>query len=407
MRRLGRLHLYIAIGLAVVVVLVGGLLAWRIERDPTAVATPTSVKAVTPPVSVSPSDGAVDVRLDAPVQISMARGRLVHVSITNPAGAATPAPVAALGPDPKAGPPELPGSGDLQHWQSSAPLEPATTYTVEVTATDAHGRQGIRRSTFTTLSPAKVLKVSIAPLDGQTVGVGMPIALYLSAPVRDRAAFESRLRVTTTPAVTGAWHWFSDAELHYRPEAYWSPHTKVSVNADIAAFDDGAGVWAVTPRAMSFNNAESHLSTVDAGTHQMTVTSGGAVVRTVDVSTGRDQYPTDSGIHVVSDKQAKVVMDSSTVGIPRNSPGGYYETVDWDVRISNSGEFVHAAPWSVADQGRNNVSHGCVNLSPADGQWFYNFSVPGDVVKVVGTPKQLAPTNGLGDWNVSWASWAN
>ena len=127
------------------------------------------------------------------------------------------------------------------------------------------------------------------------------------------------------------------------------------------------------------------MSTVDANAHTMTVTDNGAVVKTIPVSTGRDKYPTKSGVHVVSDKAPKVIMDSATVGIPRNSPDGYYETVFWDVRISNSGEFVHAAPWSVGDQGHVNVSHGCVNVSTADAEWFYNYSQVGDVVTVVGT----------------------
>jgi len=95
------------------------------------------------------------------------------------------------------------------------------------------------------------------------------------------------------------------------------------------------------------------------------------------------------------------------VGIPRDSADGYYETVQWNVRISNSGEFVHAAPWSVGSQGRTNVSHGCVNASPTDAEWFYNFSQTGDVVEVVGSPDQLAPTNGIGDWQIPWATWAN
>ncbi len=127
----------------------------------------------------------------------------------------------------------------------------------------------------------------------------------------------------------------------------------------------------------------------------------------MNVSTGREEYPTASGIHVASEKARRITMDSSTVGIPRGSAGGYYMTAEWDIRISNSGEFVHSAPWSVADQGRNNVSHGCVNLAPDDAQWFYDFTVPGDVVKVVGTPAQLAPTNGFGDWNVAWSDWDN
>ena len=59
----------------------------------------------------------------------------------------------------------------------------------------------------------------------------------------------------------------------------------------------------------------------------------------------------------------------------QGQPGYYKETVQLDARISNDGEFVHAAPWSDAQQGHSNVSHGCVNLSPANAQWFYDTSV--------------------------------
>jgi len=130
-------------------------------------------------------------------------------------------------------------------------------------------------------------------------------------------------------------------------------------------------------------------------------------LQTFAVSTGRDEYPTASGIHVVSEKLPSVIMDSSTVGIPRGSAGGYYQTVKLNVRISDSGEFVHSAPWSVDDQGQNNVSHGCVNMAPDDARWFFDFSVPGDIVTVTGTPTQLEPTNGFGDWNVAWSDWDN
>jgi lipoprotein-anchoring transpeptidase ErfK/SrfK len=139
----------------------------------------------------------------------------------------------------------------------------------------------------------------------------------------------------------------------------------------------------------------------------MAVSTNGAPVRLIKVSTGKATDPTHSGVHVVSEKSPSVVMDSATVGIPRNSPDGYFETVKWDVRISNSGEFVHAAPWSMKSQGSSNVSHGCVNVSTTDGEWFFNYSNPGDVVIVLNTPLQLQPTNGIGDWQIPWAQWAN
>jgi lipoprotein-anchoring transpeptidase ErfK/SrfK len=392
---------------ATMLALAGGILALFATRPLPRGSRPSLEASVRPVLlSVSPADGASGVRLDAPVMLGATQGTIADVVVTAASGAATPAVSKNLGPEPKSGPATLAGTGDGTQWRAAAaPLEPGTTYTVKTTLVDAAEQRQVRTSTFTTLTPSKVLKVGIGPLDGQTVGVGMPLALYLTSPVKDHAAFVKRLSVTTTPAVAGAWHWFSDTELHYRPQTYWPAGTKVTFKGDVAGFDDGGGIWAVTPRTMSFSIGDSHISTVDAGTHVMTVLANGAVVRTIPVSTGRDQYPTDSGIHVVSEKEPQVVMDSATVGIPRDSPDGYYETVDWDVRISNSGEFVHAAPWSLDDQGHTNVSHGCVNVSVDDGHWFFDFSVPGDIVSVVGTPKQLAPTNGYGDWQVSWTDW--
>ena len=393
----------LGVAIAVVLVVAGGVAALRLAD--VGVGAPEAP----PPVAliVSPADGAVEVRLDAAVEVSATLGRLDGVAVTAAGVAATPASRTEPGPDPATGPTELPGAGDGRRWKSAMPLQPGVTYTVASTVTNQAGRSEVRRSTFTTLTPSELLKVPISPLDGQTVGIGMPLALYPSVAVTDHDEFESRLQVTTTPEVAGAWHWFSDTEVHYRPENYWAPGTKVAIEARLGGFDNGDGAWAVTPRAMSFTIGDAHISTVDAGSHQMTVTSGGATLQTFAVSTGRDEYPTASGIHVVSEKLPSVIMDSSTVGIPRGSAGGYYQTVKLNVRISDSGEFVHSAPWSVDDQGQNNVSHGCVNMAPDDARWFFDFSVPGDIVTVTGTPTQLEPTNGFGDWNVAWSDWDN
>jgi hypothetical protein len=101
-----------------------------------------------------------------------------------------------------------------------------------------------------------------------------------------------------------------------------------------------------------------------------------------------------------------VVMDSATVGIPRNSPDGYYEKVNWNVQITTGGEYVHAAPWSVKQQGVNNVSHGCVNASPADAQWFFGLSRMGDIVQVTGSPRAPTAKDGSADWNTPFSQWS-
>lgn len=78
-------------------------------------------------------------------------------------------------------------------------------------------------------------------------------------------------------------------------------------------------------------------------------------------------------------------MDSSTYGVPVDSPEGYRTYVEYATRMSNSGIFLHAAPWSVGAQGNTNVSHGCLNVSTEDGKWFYENAKKGDPVIVQNT----------------------
>jgi len=345
---------------------------------------PTTVPAAT--VTFSPAAGVTNVALDAPVVISVSSGRLASVSVV--AGLKDKAPLAG----------QLDPTGT--RWTSGATLAPATTYKVGVQVTEIDGRSSVTSSSFETMAPARRLTARVAPLNGTTVGVGQPIAVYLSAPVTDRAAVERLLTVTTDPPVAGSWLWLSSTQLHWRPPQYWEPKTKVTLDAALAGVDFGGGLWGTESRKVAFTIGDSHVSVVDAATHQMTVTTNGKLERTIPVSTGKDKDPTKSGVHVVMDKEQTTVMDSATVGIPAGSPDAYKLTVFWNVRISNSGEFVHAAPWSVGSQGKVNVSHGCVNLSPEQATWFFKYSQLGDVVEVKGTPVQLELTNGFGDWNV-------
>jgi lipoprotein-anchoring transpeptidase ErfK/SrfK len=272
-------------------------------------------------------------------------------------------------------------------------------------AVNADGAPTRRQSSFTTLTPRAELRAAIMPLDGETVGVGLPIGVWFSQPVADRAAVERRLEVTSSKKVTGAWHWFAANEVHYRPRTYWPAGARVTVAARLAGTDAGDGVWGVADRTIHFRIGERQVSVVDVRTHRMTVTSGGRTLRVLPVSTGRERYPTTNGVHFVIGKAQDELMDSSTVGIPRNSPGGYYEHVAWSVRISNSGEFVHAAPWSTGSQGRANVSHGCVNLSTANAAWYFRLTRRGDIVEIRGSPKQPGSSFGVADWNMSWARW--
>lgn len=345
-----------------------------------------------PKVALTPAAGATEVRLDQALGLTVEHGTIATVSVTSSAGPVT----GTMSPD-------------HTGWLAMAPLAPTTTYTVKADIVDGAGHHHTETSSFTTAKPTAELHTTLNVGDNGVYGVGMPIIVTLNHPVAaaQHKALEQRMAVTTAPGVTGAWHWFSDTDVHWRPAQFWPSGTQVTVAVNFAGFDAGNGVWGVDGRSVHFAIGDAHVSTVDAKTHQMTVTSNGAVVKVIPVSTGRDKYPTKSGIHVVNERAHQVIMDSATVGIPRDSPDGYYESVLWNVRISNSGEFVHAAPWSVGDQGNTNVSHGCVNASTADAEWFFNFSRVGDVVIVQNTPAQLQPWNGYGDFQVPWASWPN
>jgi lipoprotein-anchoring transpeptidase ErfK/SrfK len=340
-------------------------------------------------LTVSPRDRASRVGLDARARVEAADGRIRAVKVTGPTGR------------------RLAGrlSTDGRAWVSTGQLAPAARYRVAVEAVDAAGTPTRRVTSFTTLRPRAELRAAIMPLDGETVGVGLPIGVWFNQPVADRAAVERRLEVSSSKPAKGAWRWFTDREVHYRPRSYWPSGTEVTLRARLAGTDAGRGVWGVADRTIRFRVGDRQVSVVNARSHTMKVTRNGRTLRVVPVSTGRDRYPTTNGVHFVLEKNQNELMDSSTVGIPRNSSGGYYQNVKWSVRISNSGEFVHAAPWSTGSQGRANVSHGCVNMSTAHAAWFFGLTRRGDVVEVVGSPRRPGSSFGVADWNMSWSQW--
>ena len=149
------------------------------------------------------------------------------------------------------------------------------------------------------------------------------------------------------------------------------------------------------------------MSVADAGTHVMDVYDGDQLVQSYPMSAGSPDNPSHNGVHVVTELNRDRIMDSSTFGVPADGPGGYRTPVEYAVRISNNGEFVHAAPWSVAQQGNANVSHGCINMSTERAAWFFDFSRPGDVVEIrnsIGPPLGRADGD-IYDWTIPWEEW--
>jgi lipoprotein-anchoring transpeptidase ErfK/SrfK len=352
----------------------------------------TTAPSVTSPVSltIQPADGATNLPLSTKVSVSTSSGHLISVVVTSSDGTAVAGTLDPTG----------------QSWQSTAALASHSHYTVTADGMGPAGKSMQKISTFSTLTPTAILSPVIFPDDGLTVGVGMPIQIRFNHSVSNKAAVLAALHVTMSAPVPGGWHWFSDREVHFRPQQYWPAGEQVALAANLAGVDAGNGVWAVTNHSVHFTIGDARVSTVDVGSHIMTVTSNGKVVGSYPLSAGRNQYPTMNGVHIALYRQQDVIMDSATVGIPRNSPDGYYEHVFWDVAITDGGEFVHAAPWSTGAQGRSNVSHGCINLSIANATTFFNFSRVGDIINVANSPR--APSlgdHGTMDWNTPWDQW--
>lgn len=366
---------------------------------PAAEATTTTTL---PPASVNSTvaDGATDVPVTAPIGITVEHGTLDSVELTRGAGA-------TFAPEPPAGVVNAARTG----WISPSDFAPNSPYRIDAEVSGVDGKTSRHSWEFTTGAATTELHTTTNVGDGSVYGVGMPIIVNLNVavPATLHKAVTDRLAVTSEPPVTGGWRWFSDTEVHYRPSAYWPAHTRVHLGIDFTGLNLGNGVWGVDGRTVDFSIGDAHISTVDATAYTMSVQVNGQVVNTFPVSTGRPgpTTATRSGVHVVNEKAPMVIMDSSTIGIPVDSPEGYRIEAEWSVRISNSGEFVHSAPWSVDSQGHANVSHGCVNASPSNAKWFYDLTQTGDVVQVVNTPRQLEPWNGYGDWQIPWDQWVN
>jgi lipoprotein-anchoring transpeptidase ErfK/SrfK len=354
--------------------------------------TATAVEAPDAQVSLSLADGSTDVSPVVPLQISVTDGELADVTLVDGAGAAVPGVVAAD------------EGAESAVWTPEAPLAYGTQYTLTAAAVNEDDEQATASSSFTTVTPATLSTPSVGPLDGQTVGVGMPIRVYFDDPVVDKAAVESHLQVTSSNPTDGVWSWLGDAEVHFRPSTYWPPNTQVTVDANLYGVDFGGGIWGEKNRSVSFSIGEKHVSIADAGTHMMEVYDGDQLVQTFPISAGSPDNPSYNGPHVVTEMNRDRVMDSSTYGVPVDSPDGYRTPVEFAVRLSDSGEFVHAAPWSVAQQGRENVSHGCINMSTENARWFFQFSQPGDIVEIRNSSAGTLRSD-IDDWTIPWDQW--
>jgi lipoprotein-anchoring transpeptidase ErfK/SrfK len=298
---------------------------------------------------------------------------------------------------------------NVSTWTSPADLAPLKSYTLEVATADSAGTPSTFTRTFTTGAPAMELKTNITPYGDQVVGIAMPIVVTLNHPVatKDRAAVESGLTVEADKNFgEGSWAWLSSTELHFRPATFWPAYTHITVHSNLAGVHGGAGIWGATDRDVTFQTGRSMVLRVNDATHKMTVTIDGKLTREVAVSLGKKGFETRSGIKVVSEKFTTYHMQSSTIGVSSKTDPNYYDvTVPLAMRITNSGEFIHGAPWNKLI-GKADASHGCTNVSLADATWLFARVIQGDPVITTGTVKPMEGWNGLGaEWNYSYSFW--
>ena len=304
---------------------------------------------------------------------------------------------------------------DGSSWVPTAQLEYDKKYTVSVTAAKPDGTKGEAKATFTTMQkPANLVDVTSYIGDDQVVGVGMPVVITFGVrvPENQRAAIQRRLFVTSNPAQEGIWQWMTSdfhtpgTEVHYRPREYWKAGTKIDVRVATGGLPWGVADWYGShDLTLKFSVGDAVLIDVDNATKKLTVTQNGQVARTMPASLGRPTFPSSSGTMVIFEKHESELFTSASIDVPVGSPGGYSTQVKWVMKLTTKGEYIHAAPWSVKDQGKRNVSHGCVNVSTENAMWLENLVAVGTPVTVRGTEVHVAWGNGITDWDRPWAEY--
>jgi lipoprotein-anchoring transpeptidase ErfK/SrfK len=332
------------------------------------------------------------VRPDQPITVSAEGGSLSTVTVTDSDGD------------------EVAGSfsADRAQWKSSERLAVRTTYTVRAVASNAAAQETREVAKLRTLTPDDSADYALLPSESRTVGVGMPVVVQFAGLVDEsrRAAIEKRVSVKTTPAVRGSWGWLDARQLVWRPAGYWTPGTRVSVKADIAGLETRKGVWTTHDASTGFTVGSAMVSTVDVKRHTLTVRRNGKVLRVIPITTGKRGFETRNGVKVILSRETSRQMDAETTGLKKSDPEYYNVNVKYAMRLTWSGEFLHAAPWSVGSQGRANVSHGCTGMSTANARWLFERSKMGDVVKYVGSSRPLESYNGYTMWNMPLSDWA-
>jgi len=299
----------------------------------------------------------------------------VDAPVPSPPGDPVPPPA-----DPLAGPPPPFGA------PAPAPGDPAAVPPAVPVAAPAGPVVGQNPEPF--IGPPPFVPPTFNPVNGSTVGIAEPIIINFARPIADQRMAEQAIHVSSTPPVSGKFYWLTPSQVRWRPLSFWPAHTAVHV--------DAAGTQE------TFFIGEALMATADDATHQLVITRNGVVEHSFPMSMGMAAggHQTPNGTYYVLDKKAKVVMDSSTYGVPVDSTYGYKVNVEDAVQFDNSGDYVHSAPWSVSDQGKRDVSHGCINISPTNAKWFFTNFGAGDPIVVKNSVGTYSKNDGSNDWQL-------
>jgi lipoprotein-anchoring transpeptidase ErfK/SrfK len=344
-------------------------------------------------ISLSPAPTGKPVAPATPLVVKVKAGRLTDVVVSGPHG-----PVAGT------------LSVDGLVWTAeSGVLDYNAKYAVKATAVDRTGLPTALSETIATVAPTNFLSFTVSPGSTQVVGVGMPMRVQLDHKVSkpaQRAAVERHLAVTANGhPIVGGWRWQTDDVLVYRPKVFWPGNATIALTASFKGVRFSSALWGEKEVVSTFRTGPAMVSYVDMRTDQLRVTRDGKTIRTIPITTGKVGFETRSGIKVIMSKERTRIMDAATGGTAKTDPEYYRLEVEYAMRITNSGEFLHAAPWSVAHQGHSNVSHGCTGMSTGNAAWLYANSRPGDVVIYTGNSRTIEGGNGITVWNVSWPRW--
>jgi lipoprotein-anchoring transpeptidase ErfK/SrfK len=341
-------------------------------------------------LGVVPADNAADVPVSVEVGLQ-GGGKLTAVELSDAAGKQVPGKM----------------RDDASSWVPDDPLDYTTKYTVKASGTSATGKGGTQTTTFTTMSrPGNRMDAHLYMADNATYGQAMPLVVEFKqggVAAADRAGVERRLFVTSDPPQVGAWHWDSDSQIEYRSKDSWRPGTKIHARLALGGLPVGGGRYGKQDITIDAAiDTVKRVIEIDNASKQLTATQDGQVARTMPVSLGKPDKPSFSGTMIIMERLDKTTFDSSTYGTPINSKDGYRTDVQFAERLTWDGQFVHAAPWSVAQQGHTNVSHGCVNIATDNAQWIYDWIKVGDPVIVKGTESHVNQGNGWTAWDLSW-----